>query len=344
MSPFSGSPNSGHGLKIISIITVAYNESENLRRLKQSIDGQVVPHEWRVETVLVDNGSHDETRNVAVDLGFSIVVLEVSPTVAACRNRGIFESNGDIITFVDADCELEDGWVKQVIDLLGEQDYVIAGWPVSPPSPTTWVQLAWNAHWVNKRGHHDQAVTGERAMTLITTANMSMNKSVMERVGGFDESLRSGEDMNFLLRAHHKGIDLRASPLLRVIHHGEPRTLKQFYKQQRWHCSKNSFIKILLTSGGRHGGNAFWYTMMYTGALTATLVGCVMAAFDTPWWLMAALPLCALVSSPAMVIAWRAKQFPLLFQLPILYFIYGWVRMCDSLGLVGIRKRSWRRG
>ena len=331
-------------METLSIIVVAYNESENLERLKQSIDRQFVPPEWRVATVLVDNGSNDETRNVAVDLGFTRVVQDDSPTVAGCRNRGFRESSGAIIAYVDADCEIGDCWIQEVIDLLGEQDCVIAGWPVSSPSPMTWVQRAWNAHWVNKRGHHDRVVKGERAMTLITTANMSMNRDVMERVGGFDESLRSGEDMNFLLRARHKGIDLLASPLLQVIHHGEPRTIRQFYQQQRWHCSKSSFIQILLASGGLRGGNAFWYTLIYTGALVAILVGCVMATFSSLWWLMALLPLCALVLCPAMIIAWRAKQFPLLFELPVLYFIYGWVRMCDSLGLAGIRKRSWRRG
>lgn len=328
-------------MKTLSIITITYKEMGNLACLKHSIGAQIIPSGWHVETLLVDNGSDDGTAALGVELGYAKVVSQTG-TIAACRNRGFRESSGKMICFVDADCELGEGWVKQVVDLLGEQECAIAGWPVSPPSPMTWVQRAWNAHWVNKRGYHDQAVTGERAMTLITTANMSMNKSVMERVGGFDESLRSGEDMNFLLRAHHKGIDLRASPLLKVIHHGEPRTIRQFYQQQRWHCSKNSFVKILLTSGGLCGGNAFWYTIIYTGAFLAAVIGCVIAAFDTPWWLIAALPLGVLVSFPAIVIAWRAKQLPLLFELPVLYFIYGWVRMGDCLGVGPHCCKSWR--
>ena len=329
-------------MKKLSIITVAYNEASNLQRLKQSFDEQEVPQGWSIETVLVDNGSSDDSARLAIHLGFTKVVQDGSPTVAGCRNRGAQEATGDILAYVDADCELGEGWVERVIGLLEKEKEMVVGWPVEPPKPMTWVQRAWHAHWVNKRGKIDGLVTGELAMTLITTANMSMTRNVFHLVGGFDETLKSGEDTNFLLRANQKGIKLIAVPALKVVHHGEPRTLAQFYKQQQWHCSKNGFRKILSLCGGRSGGNALWYTVLYTMFVIVALVGCIAAVLGFPKYLLAVIPVCMLLISPSAVIAIRAKRLSLIGQLPVLYFVYGWVRMWNMFGASRDRKHTWK--
>lgn len=142
-------------------------------------------------------------------------------------------------------------------------------------------------------------------MTLITTANMSMRREVFEEVGGFAEELASGEDMNFLLRANGMGLQLVASPSLRVVHHGEPRTLRDFYRQQQWHCSKSSFGKILAQKGKIKGGNAVWFTLAFGVGVIMAAVGLGMAVVYGGWWLLMLLPLAGLLAGPAMVIAGR---------------------------------------
>ena len=330
-------------MNTLSIITVAYNESKNLSRLKNSIDAQQIPKGWRIETVLVDNGSHDDTALIAGRLGYIRVVSQPRGTIATCRNRGFEVSSGDLIAYVDADCELSQGWVERVIDALGDQITGIIGWPVTPPIPMTWVQRAWHAHWTNKRGHITSALAGERAMTLITTANMSMTRSTMESVGGFDATLHSGEDMNFLLRAFHLGIPTIALPSLNVVHHGEPRSLRAFYHQQRWHCSKSSFRSILRANGGVKGGNAVWYTLLFAVFLALAVCGVLYAIITQRlgWGLMFISPFTLLLFGPALMIVRRSGKIMLQLQLPVLYFIYGWVRVSDWLG-VGRKKRSWR--
>ena len=288
--------------RTISVITVAYNESRILDRLKKSLDRQIVPPGWCLELILVDNESTDSTRQVATTLGFSKVVGSPG-TIAACRNAGFRVSTGEIVAYVDADCEPMDGWLSGVIDLMDAADKVV-GWPTEPPHPPTWVQAAWHAHWTHKRGHVTDRVSGESAITLITTQNMSMTRSVMELTGGFDESLRSGEDMNLLLRAFCAGCMVEASPALRVVHHGEPRDLRAFYRQQKWHCSKSSFGKILGQKGGIKGGNALWFSLLFGAALAlavGVLIGSILLA--TPWMLLGAGPLLLLLIGPAMVIA-----------------------------------------
>lgn len=324
----------------ISIIVVAYNETKQLRTLKESVDRQVMSQHWRMETVLVDNGSSDGTTEVAVRMGFD-KVIDCEGTIAACRNAGYRVAAGEIIAYVDADCELCDAWAGHVIAMIRDGSGLV-GWPVEPPVPMTWVQEAWHAHWTNKRGHVDRMLSGEPAMTLITTANMSMTREVMERVGGFDESLRSGEDMNFLLRAFREGVELIASPYLKVIHHGEPRTLKAFYRQQKWHCSKSSFLRILRSGSWRKGGNALLFTVANLFSLIFLLFGIVLTAvFGVFWYILLVFPYFLLVMIPATVICVRSRSFRCYFSLILLYMTYGWVRVVDLLGL-GVRSKSWR--
>jgi glycosyltransferase involved in cell wall biosynthesis len=329
-------------MKKISIIVVAYNEANNLKRLKQSIDNQTVPGGWRMETVLVDNGSRDDTAHIAVRLGFDNVVQDGSPTVAGCRNRGGQEASGDILSYVDADCELRGDWVGAVIRNLEHETAAVAGWPVEPPVPMTWVQQAWHAHWINKRGHIHHVIDGERAMTLITTANMSMNAQVLQDVGGFNEELRSGEDMNFMLRAYRKGVRLCACPDLHVIHHGEPRNLKQFYRQQRWHCSRNSFMHIIRENHALQGANAMWFTLAYGLFLSLMAVSILGGLLLSPWAWQGVLPFLCILFVPAFIIALRAGKASLTWSLPVLYAVYGWVRMLDGVGLGHKRRKSWR--
>lgn len=215
---------------------------------------------------------------------------------------------------------------------------------------------------------------------MITTANLSLRRETMERLGGFEEELESGEDMNLLLRAQGMGVEMVASPSLRVVHHGEPRTLREFYRQQKWHCSKRSFGRILRQGGnGRiRGGNAVWFTLAFGVGMvmgTAGVAGAVLSG--NWWWLAGALPLAGLLAGPAVVIASRMEddglktvdgrgrerfrhrrirlrrttfnaqlamfkgRVGLAGRLVVLYAVYGWVRVMDLMGLVK-RPRSWR--
>ncbi|NCD41220.1 MAG: glycosyltransferase [Bacteroidia bacterium] len=329
-------------MKTLSIITVAYNEAKNITRLKRSIDAQRLPKGWRIETVLVDNGSHDDTALIAGRLGYIRVVSQMKGTIAACRNRGFDEASGDLIAYVDADCELGVDWMEPVVEVLEDKSLGIVGWPVVPPTPMTWVQRAWHAHWTNKRGHITSALSGERSMTLITTANMTMTRAAMEQVGGFDASLRSGEDMNFLLRAFHLHIPLMAQPSLHVVHHGEPRSLRAFYHQQRWHCSRNSFLKMIRSGSLLRGANALWFTLFFTMSLTGALLSLLLLCIGMSGWAaLGVLPFLLIIWAPAWVIACRAKRMGFFVSLPVLYFVYGWVRMVELFGF-HYSKNSWR--
>lgn len=330
----------------LSIIVVAFNEARHIARLQRSALALQKPDHVRVETILVDGGSRDGTPEEGWKAGFSKVISLPGANIPVCRNAGAREATGNWLAYVDADCEITPDWLEQALPFLTGLDPVILGWPARPPDPMNWLQAAWNFHWLNKNPHLEdlkgRQVVKHEGSRLATTRNMILHRSVFEAIGGFNENLPTGEDTDFAFRAYMKDIRVLGLPELRMIHHGEPSTLREFFRQQRWHANRRSYRHIRELSGGRIGGNAPRYTTGFTVAfflMLASLAGYFLT--HAAWWLLGVLPLPAVAAGPAAYISLRGhswKHFP---ALCLIYFTYGLARMWDLLGF-SPDKISWK--
>ncbi len=324
---------------ILSIIVVTFNEAKRIARLKQSLDQLRLPAGIAVETILVDGGSSDGTAQAGREAGFTKVIEQPGASIPACRNRGVAESKGDWLAFVDGDCEAAPDWIEKAKPLLESAPTLILGWPARPPEPPTWVQKAWQVHWEHKNPQFERflnaTVVKQEGFRLVTTRNMILHRAAFESVGSFDERLPTGEDTDFVFRAYSAGIAVLGYPELKVVHHGEPATLGQFFRQQLWHANRTSFRQVLRRSGGRIGANAIVFTGAFALCLLIALIGICARAF----WM--ATPLALLLLAPAVTIALRARQPGLALPLAILYAAYGAARVLDLAG-IGRKKSSWK--
>ncbi|NCC62421.1 MAG: glycosyltransferase [Verrucomicrobiae bacterium] len=327
----------------LSIITVTLNEAEHIARLQQSIQQMQKPDHVSIETILIDGGSTDATVEIATQSGYSNVVILPGATIPTCRNRGLKEANGDWIAFVDGDCELASNWLRKATPYLESEPPCLIGWPVLPPENGTWIQKAWHMHWLYK---NQQVIRGKDitkdAFRLITTRNMLLRREVSEALNGFDEKLPTGEDTDFVLRAYLNDIRVIASPSLKVIHHGEPATLCEFFRQQLWHANRNSYRKIIEATGGKIGGNAPKFTLAFLCSSALALLGLLSIIFTSNILsLMLLLPIIMVTLGPALLIGYRAKHLGAVIPLTIIYTLYGLARSVDMLGL-NKHKKSWK--
>ena len=87
---------------MISVVIPCYNQG---RYLEEAVTSAVSgPH--RVEVIVVDDGSTDETPQVAARHPGLRYVRQDNRGLAAARNRGLAESTGDLVVFLDADDRL----------------------------------------------------------------------------------------------------------------------------------------------------------------------------------------------------------------------------------------------
>src|SRR5262249_43463256 len=86
----------------VSVIIPAYNAQEFLARAIRSVEQQTFTD---FEIVVVDDGSTDETAQVARGFGSARYIHATHLGEAAARNRGLDEAEGGLVAFVDADDE-----------------------------------------------------------------------------------------------------------------------------------------------------------------------------------------------------------------------------------------------
>jgi len=329
---------------LVSFIIVTFNEARVLPDVVKALDQLQRPEGFSIEIIAVDGGSHDGTPDAARASGCTRVVEMPGASIPVCRNRGIAEARGTWLAFVDGDCVLHPDWLMHAARLMTRHAELVLGWPASPPSPGTRVQRAWHVHWMHKNPsqdlEHGEPVVKNGGFRMITTRNMIMHRAVAERIGGFDETLATGEDTDFVFRATMAGIPAWGLPSLGAIHLGEPATFRKFFRQQLWHANRKAYKTIMAKSGMKAGGNAPLFTAIYLVLAVLGIAGLAGGWFH-PVFFLALTPLPALLLALATRTCLRARQPELLLTLAALYGAYGLARVIDLAGLAP-RKPSWK--
>jgi len=69
----------------------------------------------------------------------------------------------------------------------------------------------------------------------IATSSFIARTSLLREVGGFDESLVSGEDDDMSNRIQSRGLTVVSASDCHIIHHGYPKTWLDVFKKEIWH-------------------------------------------------------------------------------------------------------------
>jgi glycosyltransferase involved in cell wall biosynthesis len=180
----------------LSVIIPVFNGEAYLAAAVESVRRQACVD---LEVIVVDDGSTDGTAGVVSRLpqeGLRYVHQE-NGGPARARNHGIRLASGDLIGFLDAD----DVWPA---DRLGHQLRALERDP-SADLVLGWTRLAREMAGADGRPHLE--AYGPAVVFLTPTAAL-FRRRVFERVGGFDETLRFGEDTDWFMRARELGVPI----------------------------------------------------------------------------------------------------------------------------------------
>ena len=227
----------------LSIVISTYNNAVSLIRTLQSVVGQDADKSlW--ECVVVNNASTDDTTsrfaafaNEYKDINLRMVE-EPQQGLSYARNRGIKESKGSFIAFIDDDETINEGFVSAYLDASHNHGAFTAAGKVIACYETA--RPKWMSHYTEKMIANPIDL-GNEVVTITSTVtpaggNMAFNREIFALYGGFDTSLGrkggtllGGEENEFFSRIRNLGERVYYTPNAIVYHHIPERKLTPEY-------------------------------------------------------------------------------------------------------------------
>lgn len=159
---------------------------------------------------VVDDASTDESGRVAEEAGATVLTRSVNGGPAAARNTGAASSEGEIIVFVDADCVPGPGCIARLLDHFIDPSVGVVVPRVRGQERASGLLMRYeDARSPIDMGPTGGAVRPDGRISFVPTAVMAVRRSAFEHVGGFDEGLRFGEDVDLVWRLHEAGWTVR---------------------------------------------------------------------------------------------------------------------------------------
>jgi glycosyltransferase involved in cell wall biosynthesis len=207
----------------ISVVIPVYDGERFLGEAIESVLAQSLP---AAEVVVVDDGSSDRSAAVAEEFGPPVRVLRKPHRgVSAARNAGVAESGAELIAFLDADDRMKPDRLERQAAALAEapapaialgREEVLSDPGLEPPP---------------------QLDEGRRYANPYTPMTLLAPRDAFDQVGPFDETMRMGQDTDWLLRALEAGfrpVLMEEALIVRRFHGGNLSYDWEGYRKAMW--------------------------------------------------------------------------------------------------------------
>jgi GT2 family glycosyltransferase len=212
--------------RTLAVVVPAWNEAGVIERCLAALDRE--KQAGFVDRIIVaDNLSTDGTGELAARLADE--VIRIDGPVSRVRNAGAARAATRWLGFVDADVIVQPGWGRAVHDFMRDADAdehagLVFGATCDVPQDAGWIARVWF-----------RSLAARARQDYVNSGNMIVSAGLFERLAGFDETLGSGEDVDFCRRAGAAGGRLAITPAVRAVHLDYPSSLRAFFKRERWH-------------------------------------------------------------------------------------------------------------
>jgi mycofactocin system glycosyltransferase len=251
------------------------------------------------EVVVVDDGSDGEGTSLVASRAGATVLRHAEPHgPGAARNTGAKATDSEIIAFVDADCTPPPGWLDALLPHFSDEAVgavaprVVAGGRVGAPA---WLLAYERLRSPLDRGAAEAPVRPRGVVPFVPAATLLVRREAFEAVGGFDEGMPVGEDVDFVWRLADAGWTVRYEPAVRVVHPVRPDAVA-------WLRQRHGYGTSAAPLASRHGAAvapltvSAWSAVAWAlaalrrpltgasvGAATTALLARRLGALEHPW-------------------------------------------------------------
>lgn len=224
----------------VSFIIPALNRERTLEACLRSIAAQTYPNK---EIIVVDGGSWDKTLTIAYR--YATKVVSDKGTLGQVRQRGVENSTGDILGIFDSDIVLPTkDWTEKAIQYFSIDNNVAVVWPFNKaPLGSSIVTQCYFSLWNNRAS---EFIKQANKKTLVPGGNSLVLRKALEAAGGFNRSLKFGEDLDLGNRIIKLGyqVAIFKEPII----HDTMWSLREFTRKQFWGATSLATADVSLVN------------------------------------------------------------------------------------------------
>ena len=228
----------------VSVIVPCYNEQSTIRALLEALHSQTFPRA-EIEVIIADGMSTDRTREVIAAFQNDFPDLEVRlvdntvRTIPAGLNCAIEASRGEYIVRLDAHSKPYPDYVTNCMNAhaAGRGDNVGGVWEIRAGAQT------WIANSIAVAASHPLGVgdamyrLAAAAAEVDTVPFGSYRRTLIEKIGGYNETLLTNEDYEFNTRIRRSGGRVWLDPSIRSIYFSRSTLwalVRQYWRYGYW--------------------------------------------------------------------------------------------------------------
>ncbi len=247
----------------ISIVVCAYNAETTIRECLDGIRALDYPD---YETIVIDDGSTDETAAIAREYAVRMVSTE-NRGLSNARNLGLELASGEIVAYLDSDAYPDPHWLQYLARTFLASTHVGVGGPNLPPPGDGWIAESVAAA---PGGPTHVLITDEQA-EHIPGCNMAFRTDALRDIGGFDPRFRAaGDDVDVCWQLQARGWTLGFSPAAVVWHHRR-NSVVAYWRQQRGYGRAEALLEGKWPDRYNEAGHVTWGGRIYGSGLTKAL-------------------------------------------------------------------------
>jgi glycosyltransferase involved in cell wall biosynthesis len=247
----------------VSVVVCAYNAARTLPECLKSLGRIDYPN---YEVILVDDGSRDETPQIARQFPQVIYVRQPNRGLSVARNVGAERASGSIVAYTDADCVVDPDWLRCLVQAMNSQHVDAIGGPNITPHTD-----GWSAQCVAvSPGNPSHVMLDDCRAEHIPGCNMAFRRETLLRLGGFDPQYRqAGDDVDMCWRLLDEGGSIGYASGGFVWHHRRE-TVGAYLKQQIGYGKAEALLHFKHPQRFSLVGRCSWHGRIY-GSGTAGL-------------------------------------------------------------------------
>jgi glycosyltransferase involved in cell wall biosynthesis len=211
----------------VSVVIPFRNAAPYIRDQLEALAQQDFDGAW--ELVLVDNGSEDESRQIAESfrgrLGLRIVDARERAGAAWATNQGVRHASGQKLIFIDADDEVAPGYLAAMAEGLERHDFIVSAFDHEALNPP-WLR---SAHGRFARDPQN-ALSDHFGVLPSAGGSVGITRAAFEAAGGFPDEFPRMYDIAMSWNVQFAGTKLHYVPdaIYRVRYRS---TLLELYRQ-----------------------------------------------------------------------------------------------------------------